>query len=166
MWEGKFRGLLAGKGYEVSATDLSESGIEIARATHPTVSFRPRSTKTFAGSGGQPFDAVIALEVVEHLYDPRQFLRRAIACLRKEGTLILSTAYHGCLKNVALAVFGGSDRHCDPLWDGGHIKFWSKATLGRLLTEAGFQMERWEGTGRLPLLWKSMIVVARMVDAS
>ena len=163
---GSFAGLLAGKGYEVSATDLSESGTEIARVTHPNVSFRKVSVyEDLSGIWGRPFDAVIALEVVEHLYDPRQFLRRVAACLGKEGTLILSTPYHGYLKNVALAVSGGFDRHFDPLWDGGHIKFWSKATLGRLLTEAGFRVERWEGTGRLPLLWKSMIVVARIVHA-
>jgi len=163
---GSFAGLLASKGYKVSAVDLSESGIEIARVAHPNVSFRKASVyEDLAGIWERPFDAVIALEVVEHLYDPRQFLRRAAACLGKEGTLILSTPYHGYLKNVAVAVSGRFDRHCDPLWDGGHIKFWSKATLGRLLTEAGFQVERWQGAGRLPVLWKSMIVVGRMVNA-
>jgi hypothetical protein len=84
----------------------------------------------------------------------------------KNGTLILSTPYHGYLKDVALAVSGRFDRHCDPLWDGGHIKFWSKATLGRLLTETGFEVEQWGGAGRLPRFWKSMIVVARMAQAS
>jgi 2-polyprenyl-3-methyl-5-hydroxy-6-metoxy-1,4-benzoquinol methylase len=164
---GSFSGLLASRGYEVSAIDLSESGIEIARVTHPNVSVRQASVyEDLTRIWGRPFDAVIALEVVEHLYDPRQFLRRAAACLEKEGNLILSTPYHGYVKNVALALLGRFDRHCDPLWDGGHIKFWSKATLGRLLTETGFQVERWGGAGRLPLLWKSMIVVARMAQAS
>jgi 2-polyprenyl-6-hydroxyphenyl methylase/3-demethylubiquinone-9 3-methyltransferase len=164
---GSFAGLLAGKGYEVSAMDMSESGIELARLSHPNVSFRRASVyEDLSGIWGRPFDAVIALEVLEHLYDPRLFLRRVAACLGKEGTLVLSTPYHGYLKTMAVAVSGRFDRHFDPLWDGGHIKFWSKATLWRLLTEAGFQVERWEGAGRLPLLWKSMIVVGRIVHAS
>jgi 2-polyprenyl-3-methyl-5-hydroxy-6-metoxy-1,4-benzoquinol methylase len=164
---GSFAGLLAAKGYEVSAMDLSESGTEIARVAYPNVSFRKASVyEDLSEIWGRPFDAVIALEVVEHLYDPRLFLRRVAACLGKEGTLILSTPYHSYVKNVAVAVSGRFDRHFNPLWDGGHIKFWSKATLGRLLSEAGFQVERWEGAGRLPLLWKSMIVVGRMVHAS
>jgi 2-polyprenyl-6-hydroxyphenyl methylase/3-demethylubiquinone-9 3-methyltransferase len=164
---GSFAGLLAGKGYEVSATDLSESGIDIARLAHPNVSFRKASVyEDLSGVWGRPFDAIIALEVVEHLYDPRQFLRRATTCMEEGGILILSTPYHGYLKNVALSVLGRFDRHFDPLWDGGHIKFWSKATLGQLLTEAGLQMELWQGAGRLPLFWKSMILVGRMVRAS
>ena len=51
---------------------------------HPNVSFRKASVyEDLSEIWGRPFDAIIALEVVEHLYDPRQFLRRAAACLGK-----------------------------------------------------------------------------------
>jgi len=43
---------------------------------------------------------------------------------------------------------------------GGHIKFWSRATLTALLAEEGFTVAHFEGAGRLPYLWKSMVVVA------
>ena len=52
------------------------------------------------------------------------------------------------------------DSHFTALWDGGHIKFWSRRTLSLLLDECGFQIIDFEGAGRVPFLWKSMIVVA------
>jgi 2-polyprenyl-6-hydroxyphenyl methylase/3-demethylubiquinone-9 3-methyltransferase len=41
------------------------------------------------------------------------------------------------------------------------VKFFSRATLTRLLEENSFEVERFRGIGRLPGLWKSMAIVAR-----
>jgi hypothetical protein len=77
------------------------------------------------------------------------------------GRFIVSTPYHGYLKNIALAVSGKFDRHFSVLWDGGHIKFFSRRTLAQMLADEGFEVVTFVGAGRLPLLWKSMIVEAR-----
>lgn len=45
----------------------------------------------------------------------------------------------------------------------GHIKYWSRPTLTRLMHENGFAVRRFHGVGRLPYLWKSMILVAQKV---
>jgi 2-polyprenyl-6-hydroxyphenyl methylase/3-demethylubiquinone-9 3-methyltransferase len=74
---------------------------------------------------------------------------------------VLSTPYHGYLKNLALAVSGKMDAHFTALWDHGHIKFWSRATLATLLREAGFSRVEFLRVGRIPPLAKSMIAVAR-----
>jgi len=108
---------------------------------------------------------VLSLEVVEHLFDPRGFAKTAHDLLKPGGILVLSTPYHGYLKNLALALTGKMDAHFTALWDGGHIKFWSKKTLGMLLTEAGFTNLEFHLAGRIPPVAKakakSMIVVAR-----
>jgi len=52
-------------------------------------------------------------------------------------------------------------RHFAPLWDGGRVQFGSRVTLCELLSEAGFGGFGFEGAGRLPLLWKSMVISAR-----
>jgi hypothetical protein len=72
------------------------------------------------------------------------------------GTAIVSTPYHGYWKNLALAVTGRMDAHFTALWDHGHIKFWSIATLGELLREAGFVDIRFERVGQVPPLAKAM----------
>lgn len=109
---------------------------------------------------GKPFDAVVSTEVIEHLYDPRSFARNVYHLLRPGGLAILSTPYHGYVKNVALAVTGKFDAHFTALWDGGHIKFWSRKTILSLLEETGFQLRACTGAGRMPYLWKSMVVSA------
>jgi hypothetical protein len=86
--------------------------------------------------------------------------------LRSCGYLIISTPYHGYLKNLILALTNRWDAHPNPFWDGGHIKFWSRKTLSQLLNETGFRIVRFIGAGRLPFLWKSMIVVAQKPQAS
>lgn len=57
---------------------------------------------------------------------------------------------------------GKMDKHFTALWDGGHIKFWSKRTLTQLLEEFGFEIIEFKGSGRLPYLWKSMFIKARI----
>ena len=159
---GAFAGMLAGAGYDVAGVDLSESGIANARRTYPDVPFERASvTDDLAAVFGRQFNTVTSLEVVEHLYDPRAYAAALFGALEPGGTAILSTPYHGYLKNLALAVAGKMDDHFTALWDGGHIKFWSRRTLTRLLAEAGFEDVRFRGAGRLPYLWKSMILSAR-----
>ena len=59
---------------------------------------------------------------------------------------------------LALAVAGKWDAHANPLWDGGHIKLWSRRTLSLLLEETGFQNLQFRGAGRAPLLWMTMVM--------
>jgi len=106
-------------------------------------------------------DAVISTEVIEHLYDPQAFLRNAYTLLKPEGIFIVTTPYHGYLKNLMLALTGDMDRHFTVLWDHGHIKFWSRKTLEQALRETGFTPIEFTGAGRIPYLWKSMVIKAK-----
>jgi 2-polyprenyl-3-methyl-5-hydroxy-6-metoxy-1,4-benzoquinol methylase len=151
------------RGYDVYGVDSSATGITIANVTAPG-----RFHVMDIASGQLPpalscktLDTVISTEVIEHLYDPRALLRLAHAILPPNGHLLLSTPYHGYLKNIALAMTGKLDQHFTALWDGGHIKFFSRSTLEQLLRELGFDVEAFMGAGRVPLLWKSMLVKAR-----
>ncbi|NNJ26385.1 class I SAM-dependent methyltransferase [Alienimonas chondri] len=149
-------------GVDVAGVDLSESGIALARRTHPGVGFEVASvTDNLTSLFERRFDAVTSLEVVEHLYDPRAYVAALFDVLEPGGTVIMTTPYHGYLTNPALAAAGQLDDHFTVLWDGGHIKFWLRRTLSVLLTEAGFEDVRFRGGGRLPWLWKSMILSAR-----
>jgi 2-polyprenyl-6-hydroxyphenyl methylase/3-demethylubiquinone-9 3-methyltransferase len=74
----------------------------------------------------------------------------------------LTTPYHGYLKNLALSLADRWDRHHTALWDGGHIKFWSRRSLAILMKQEGFAVEHFWGCGGLPLLWKSMMLAGHL----
>ena len=157
---GSFAEVLTGKGFELSGIDLSETGVSHARSKVPTGHFRIASVyDDFTQMFDTSFDAVVSLEVIEHLYDPRTLVENSYNSLRPGGIFVVSAPYHGWLKNVAIAVSGKHDKHFNPLVEGGHIKFWSQKTLARLLQECNFKNIRFVGAGRLPFLWKSMILV-------
>ena len=155
---GSLCGVLLRDGWDVVGIDLSQSGIDIARKTHPTARFEMLGAddQLLHHLNEQPFDVVISTEVVEHLYAPRAFIKGCFSALKPGGRFICTTPYHGYLKNLCISLAGTWDSHANPLWDGGHIKLWSRNTLGTLLAEAGFKNIRFRGIGRAPFLWKSM----------
>lgn len=148
------------RGCRVVGIDLSRQGIEIARKAHPQGRFEvlQADDKLLENLGEAPFDIVVSTEVVEHLYSPREYAQGCFQALKPGGRLICTTPYHGYLKNLVLSLAGKWDSHANPLWDGGHIKLWSRATLTRLLTETGFANLRFHGAGRLPYLWMTMVM--------
>lgn len=147
-------------GCRVVGVDLSPSGIEMARKTYPGGRFEilPADEGLLQNLNEAPFDLVISTEVVEHLYDPRSYVHGCFRALKPGGRFICSTPYHGYLKNLAIALLGRWDSHANPLWDGGHIKLWSRLTLGRLFIEAGFVNARFRGAGRIPGFWMTMLM--------
>ena len=153
---------LVADGYRVVGVDADARGLDHARRAVPGARFEVAlfgsDPAALAPAGG--FDAVVSTEVVEHLYAPHELAAFAFAALKPGGRLVISTPYHGYLKNLALSLAGKWDTHLDPHWHGGHIKFWSRPTLTRLLQEAGFRVVGFEGVGRVPYLWKSMLLIA------
>ena len=151
-------------GYNVYGIDASPQGIAIARNTHPDRFFLQDITSELLPEElrGIDFDTVVSTEVIEHLYNPGNYLDfiRFVLNNSPGSELVLTTPYHGYLKHLALAVTGKMDAHLNVLQVGGHIKFFSRKTLTELLHMCGFDVVHFEGCGRLPLLWKSMLVKA------
>ncbi len=148
---------LADLGYDVTAVDTSTEGIRIAREHFPNCRFAVASAYDDLAAQYGGFQAVISLEVIEHVFYPRRFAATVAALLNPDGQAIISTPYHGYLKNLALSVANRWDTHMDPLWDYGHIKLWSRETLTALFEEAGLTEIDFRRVGRVPVFAKSMI---------
>jgi 2-polyprenyl-3-methyl-5-hydroxy-6-metoxy-1,4-benzoquinol methylase len=154
-------------GFKVYGTDGSVKGIKIANKKNPDhFAVQDFTTDNLPPSlNNIPFEVLISIEVIEHLYNPGKFIDFCVSTLKKADKskyLIISTPYHGYLKNLFLAITGKWDSHLGPLWDGGHIKFWSKKTLSNLLIQKGFEIIDFKGCGRFPYIWKSMLIVAKL----
>ncbi len=152
-------------GYNVYGIDASENGITVANEHKPGRFFiQDISSDSLPEElQGIHFDVIISTEVIEHLYSPGSYIKFMKSILEKEGELIISTPYHGYLKNLILAISGKMDFHFTALWEGGHIKFWSRKTLTELCRLEGFKVTKFYGCGRYPYLWKSMLLHTKLV---
>jgi 2-polyprenyl-3-methyl-5-hydroxy-6-metoxy-1,4-benzoquinol methylase len=163
---GSIANYLISKGFDVYGIDASTQGITIANQSNPGRFFvqdldSPNLPDELAAL---KFNTIISTEVIEHLYAPRTFVAFCKKILMESGggEFILSTPYNGYLKNILISLFDKWDHHLNPLWDGGHIKYWSRSTLTQLLREQNFEIIDFKGAGRIPYLWKSMLIKAKI----
>ena len=146
-------------GAVVQGVDPSESGIRHAKEAGLDAHLASAYDDLNQRFG--TFDAVVSLEVVEHVYAPRKYAASLYSLVKPGGVAMISTPFHGYFKNLIIALTGNTDSHFNPLWDHGHIKFWSPNTLRELLSEAGFCEAKYKFVGRRYPLSKSMIAVVK-----
>ena len=139
--------------------DISEQAAAKAAARFPKLKFASLSPAGAIPSPDGFFDAVVASEVIEHVFDTDGMMKELARVLRPSGLLLLSCPYHGFLKDLGLVLTGGMDEHYhNPRST--HIRYYSKKTLARTLASHGFRPAEWGGVGRLPFLWKSILAAA------
>jgi 2-polyprenyl-3-methyl-5-hydroxy-6-metoxy-1,4-benzoquinol methylase len=137
--EGWFASELARAGVRVVGADVAEEPLRRARERDPGLDLR------LLDDDDDPwpledasFDAVWAGETIEHVADTARWLSEVRRVLRPGGRLLLSTPDHGRLAVLWLALSRRAfETHFDPLAD--HLRFYTRATLTRLLGELGFQ---------------------------
>lgn len=158
-------GALAGEldrlGWTVTGIDPSTEGIAYAQANRSHLDLHCASAYDDLAARFGQFPFVVSMEVVQHVYAPRDWARTLFNLLEPGGTAVISTPYHGYIKNLAMALAGRMDAHFTALWDHGHIKFWSIKTLTALLDEAGFVNIGFDRVGRIPALAMSMVATVR-----
>ena len=87
------------------------------------------------------FDAVVSLDVIEHVLDPAVFVRELARVLRPGGNVYLATPnvrFVGYLRSLVLKGRFPLTSSDPRGWQGGHIHFFTNADLEALLTESGF----------------------------
>ena len=163
---GYLAGELGKRGFTVLGVDASDTYLDFARKQNSSerVSFMKGlislDLARELAAAHPPFDLVVSSDVIEHMYDPLEFLQAAHAIVKPGGVAVIGTPYHGYLKNVAISLSGKWDAHHGVHWHGGHIKFFSVPSLSNMMVQAGFDAPRFEFYGRFPGLWKNMIAIA------
>ena len=134
--EGAFCAELEAAGAHPVGVEVAEEVVARARARHPGLRFElvaPHGPLPFDDAG---FDVVWASEVIEHVADTARWLSELRRVLKSGGRLLLTTPYHGRVKNILVALTR-FESHFDPL--GQHVRFFTRRSLRDTLDHAGFE---------------------------
>jgi len=145
---------LARMGATVVGADATGEILEVARrhAADQGLAIDYRETTAEALlAAGEAFDAVLALEVVEHVAEPGAFLASAAGLVRPGGQLLLSTI-NRTAKSYLMAIVG-AEWVLRVLPRGTHDwrRFLTPAELARLVTAQGLRVSETRGLVLNPL---------------
>jgi 2-polyprenyl-3-methyl-5-hydroxy-6-metoxy-1,4-benzoquinol methylase len=131
---GLFLSVAAERGWDVSGIEPSAWAVEQGRERFG-VDLRQGVIETLDVPPGS-VDALVMLDVLEHLADPAEALRRMRPMMAGQGVLALATvnvdSLHGRLR--------GGDW---PWFIRSHLHYFRPATLTKMLSDAGFEAVEW-----------------------
>jgi 2-polyprenyl-6-hydroxyphenyl methylase/3-demethylubiquinone-9 3-methyltransferase len=152
---------LAREGAQVTGIDLGEKVVEVAKLhlyeSGLTVDYRVQSSAALAAGEPASFDAVCCMELIEHVPDPAALVNDLAALLKPGSRLFMSTL------NRTPAAFGaailGAEYVMRLLPRGTHhyAQFLKPSELGRLLRQAGLELEDVSGLAYNPLTRKAAL---------
>jgi 2-polyprenyl-6-hydroxyphenyl methylase/3-demethylubiquinone-9 3-methyltransferase len=148
---------MARLGAEVVGADASERNIAAARlhARRMGLAIDYRATTAEAlAAAGESFDAVLNMEVVEHVSDPEAYIAACAGLLRPGGVMLTSTI-NRTARSFALAIVG-AEHLLRWLPCGTHDwrRFLTPAELEAMLTRAGLVPLDAKGFVFSPLAWE------------
>lgn len=136
---GLFLKVAGDRGWKASGIEPSRWAVTTGRERFG-VDLRQGTLEDFASE--EPSDAIVMLDVLEHLYDPLADLRLLRSLLDEDGLLTVSTinieGFHGRVRNESW-----------PWFIRPHLHYFSPKTLAWMLNVAGFEMVGWKNVPRL-----------------
>eukprot|EP00249_Psilotum_nudum_P013908 c24578_g1_i2 orf=1-1008(+) len=160
---------IARMGGHVTGIDVVERNIQVATAhaaRDPSTSSIQYNCTTAEQlvQDDQKFDVVIALEVIEHVVDPKEFVKILSALMRSGGVLIISTINRS-IRGYLLAIVA-AEYILQWLPRGTHqwSKFITPDELSLLMNHAGLSLQEMAGMVYNPLTKKWSLSTDRSVN--
>jgi SAM-dependent methyltransferase len=136
---------LTERGCQYQGADISATAVGLAQANG-------LNAQVVSDAADLPFpdsffQGVIAVEVLEHLFEPQKAVQEFLRVLKPGGTLFVTmpnVAYWR--RRLELLLLGrfdplGDDLSIQQPWRDPHIRFFTPKTLGRMLASAGYEAE-------------------------
>jgi 2-polyprenyl-3-methyl-5-hydroxy-6-metoxy-1,4-benzoquinol methylase len=145
-FDGSVARVLKQRACTVVGIDVHEAALETARTicdavAHVDLNSEPEGTLKRLSDVHGPFDAIVALDVLEHVTDPLRVLKALVEqCLVAHGRVILSlpNIAHG---SVRLALLQGRFDYQDyGIMDRTHVRFFTRSSALALINDAGLEV--------------------------
>jgi len=138
--------------------DISKSAISQAKKNYNgKIKFYRKKISNI----NKKFNFITIIEVIEHLYSPDDFLKKLSLVADNKTTILITTPYHSFVKNLMIILLGKFDNHFNPLWEHGHIKFFTKKSLKELCERNNFKVKKIFYSGRVYPISKSIIFIIK-----
>jgi SAM-dependent methyltransferase len=128
---GQYLGAAKAVGWDAIGIEIDPEKIEFARSQGLNAVQGELLDGIF---DSETFDAVIAQQVFEHLYDPVSYIEEIRRVLKPGGVLFVSVPNYGSV----LARFAGAN--WDMVSPVAHVRYFTSGTLKQLLSDHGFEV--------------------------
>jgi 2-polyprenyl-3-methyl-5-hydroxy-6-metoxy-1,4-benzoquinol methylase len=133
----------AGAG-ELVALDPAAAAIEQANARYDRAVVGTIESAQLADLGGEPFDVIVAADVLEHLVDPWRALRTLRSWAAPGAILAVSVPNMRFYRLVGNLVMRGEfEYELFGVRDWTHLRWFTRRSLARMLTASAWEPERW-----------------------
>jgi|SRR5947209_597456 len=122
-------------GYTTTLLDGNERSVESERQRGFSA-LRADLTQPLREVPDQAFDAVISLEVIEHIVTAELLLKEMARVLKPGGVIVLSTPNFGFIKDRLAYLRGGDAKE-----EGYHFRFYTRSKLAAMVQAAGLEIQ-------------------------
>ncbi|MDK2971962.1 MAG: hypothetical protein PWP23_1717 [Candidatus Sumerlaeota bacterium] len=166
---GKLMEIARARGWDVQGIELSAALAGAARRRNPGAFVSQGDFLELGELEPATFSAIVALDVIEHVLDPRAFARRARRLLAPGGTLLLQTPN---ARSLRARLHGAAWNMLIPAY---HFHLFAPRALATLLESEGFRVRRLTtasgsgsesgASGRLAAAKQAVLAPARLGNA-
>jgi 2-polyprenyl-3-methyl-5-hydroxy-6-metoxy-1,4-benzoquinol methylase len=156
------------RGHDIEGTDISDTAIDSAKNQYPEINFFIHDFEK--AKLQKKYDTICCFEVIEHIFDYKNFLKNIRDSLVNDGLLIISTPnIFGLASYIRLLLRDGSVFGITAT-DDSHIRFFSVGTLEKTLVGVGFEIEKVQtfSSSNVPLLptalGGSIVIIAKKAE--
>jgi O-antigen biosynthesis protein len=130
--------------HELVALDPSEAAIALARERYDAAVVGTIEDTELANLGGEPFDVIVAADVLEHLVDPWKALRKLRAWATPGAVLAISVPNLRFYRLVGNLVTRGEFEY-EPygVRDWTHLRWFTRRSLARTLVTSEWEPQSW-----------------------
>jgi cyclopropane fatty-acyl-phospholipid synthase-like methyltransferase len=150
--EGALSERLSDLGYQVVAADKDKESFKSSKAIFSQINFdSPEEINDFVDGNDGVFDAVLGVEVIEHVQDQWKYIRQLLRMAKPHGVILITTPNTSSwISRVMFLLTGRFHQFLDTDLYYGHINPISPWELGLILSESGAKNIEIKSAGTLP----------------